>query len=205
MSDIANHANGRDLRITFDMASDESQVLQYKLLILKSADADTYTLAEAISQPGWNLAPNGNDRTFTFLMNTEDIDGDLIQEGVAYKAIVHTKPTEGYAHSLSAPSNEITLSQVNSIPDAGIITEVQISPNPAGHLFHVSAQLATDEKVDFTVTNVAGEVVYSDKLAPTSGKLEKQISLDDVAAGMYYINFETKKERVTKVLVLKNR
>lgn len=116
-TDVSNNANGTDLHVSFTKAVKENRVGNYRLIMLKSADAATYTLNDAqnISAGRFtDVAPTGGNYILNLSSVMQDKDGDAIQENIAYKAVILSiaDGLNANVDSLSEPSNEITLTQI---------------------------------------------------------------------------------------------
>ena len=77
---------------------------------------------------------------------------------------------------------------------AAAITAVQVVPNPNKGTFVVKGSLATtaEEEVALDVTNMLGQVVYTNKVIAHDGKIDQQVQLkNSLANGMYLLNLRT--------------
>jgi len=75
-----------------------------------------------------------------------------------------------------------------------LISNIQVVPNPNKGTFAVKGTLATmaDEEVTMDVTNMLGQVVYTNKVIAHDGKIDQQVHLNNTLAnGMYLLNFRT--------------
>jgi len=114
MVDIGDKGNGEDVQVTFDKAADESTVDEYRVIVVKSAKAGNFTLADADKVPFgiYRSVPKTGSNLVKFLnSNTKDTDGDLITFGVPYKTFIWSiaDGVNVNNNSLSIASNEITL------------------------------------------------------------------------------------------------
>ncbi|UTW68474.1 hypothetical protein KHA80_12640 [Anaerobacillus sp. HL2] len=53
--DVSDYGNGRDVQVTFNKVSDESKVSQYRILVVKSAQADGFNLDRANNVSSFEL------------------------------------------------------------------------------------------------------------------------------------------------------
>jgi hypothetical protein len=72
--------------------------------------------------------------------------------------------------------------------------EFTISPNPAKDFIVINYPLTGKEKVEITVTDVAGKKVYQTPLTP-KGEPEMKISLEDLKAGIYFVEVNNGKQK----------
>jgi glycine rich protein/type IX secretion system substrate protein/Big-like domain-containing protein len=77
------------------------------------------------------------------------------------------------------------------------INDVRVMPNPNKGAFTVKGSLATtdNQEVSLEVTNMLGQVVYSNKVMAQGGLLNEQVQLSNTLAnGMYILNLHTGSE-----------
>lgn len=169
LADIADNADGRDLQLSFDKGADETYIDEYSIVLLKSAQADTASLAFLGSLPSTaytSVTPNGSNQSVTFLQSTVDADGDPITFGVAYKAIVGTigSSATGGAVKVTGPSNEITLNAALMPDSATNIVAADIADNGDGR----DLQLTFDKAADETNVDVYAVAVLPSAMADTA-------------------------------------
>ncbi len=73
-------------------------------------------------------------------------------------------------------------------------SDVSISPNPNRGEFTVKGTTGTanDEAVTLEITNIVGQVVYTNKVATHNGSINEKIQLSDtVPNGMYLLNIRS--------------
>ncbi len=76
---------------------------------------------------------------------------------------------------------------------------VSISPNPTDGVFNVKIDgLTTDVQVQ--ITNVAGSLLFSEKINPTAGGMD--FDLSDYQAGVYLLHLKTAENTVVRKIVL---
>ncbi len=122
--DISDHGDGRDLQVTFNRISDESALSEYRIIVVKSAQAGGFSLADANNVPASNytvVPKTGANLSRTLTAGTRDAFGALIREGVEYRVYVLSVSNGGNSrnNSLSGASGAITL-RVNSSAQAVI-------------------------------------------------------------------------------------
>ncbi len=73
-------------------------------------------------------------------------------------------------------------------------SDIKLMPNPSKGWFTVKGTLgvATDEEVTLEVTNMLGQIVYSNKIVARNGNIDERIQLgSNLANGMYMLNLKT--------------
>ena len=112
-TDTTDNGNGSDMIVTFTKAADESRIGQYRIIVVKSADAAGFnvTAAEAVIAANYRaVSPTGNNLKIRLSDTATVNDGDSIVSGVPYRifvlSIANSNATQ---NSLSAASPVITL------------------------------------------------------------------------------------------------
>ena len=145
ISDVGENGNGLDLSVSFDKATDESKVSEYRIIVIKSTSAPTFDLvtANSVTAENYTIVPKtGADISKILSVSAKDSDGDLVQNDVEYRVLVVTiaDGTNSTVNALSTASNSLTLqffvaSTVTNIVAADISnngngTDMQISFDP---------------------------------------------------------------------------
>jgi uncharacterized protein YjdB len=84
---------------------------------------------------------------------------------------------------------------VKQIVTAG--SDIQLIPNPNKGIFTVKGTLNTsaDEEVSLEVTNMLGQVIYTNKVMAKNGEINEKIQLNkNIANGMYILNFRSESD-----------
>jgi hypothetical protein len=119
VEDVSEFGNGKDLLVEFDKIFYYNSMEHYRVLVLKSDSAATFTLEKA------NLVPpeyyleipiDDQNKSFTLLDSSKDIDGDFISANVPYKVFVMTTAFSGIP-----AENEL------SLPSEGVILEYNVA------------------------------------------------------------------------------
>lgn len=196
VSDISDYGDGRDLQVTFNKASDEGLVNNYRVMVVKSINASKFNLSTANSVSSSNylqISKNGSNRTVTFSAGSKDVNGDLIKNGTNYQVFVLTTGTGNASgnNSLSGASSVITLaangatSAVNTVATtnsaststASDITFSFVPANDTGiseyRVYVVRADQAGSFNVN-TANNVAG-ANYT-RIAKTATKVTQALT-----------------------------
>ncbi|KKO54133.1 copper amine oxidase N-terminal domain-containing protein [Paenibacillus sp. DMB20] len=145
--DVADKNNASDLQVTFRGPSNESNINQYKILVVKSQNAPYFDLSKANAVSSSNsTAINRSNGSYTVNLpsGATDVDGAPIRSGVPYKVFVLSVATKG-TNALSSASNEVTLTGSTPVDK---VTEVKGSDegtNNDGRDLIVSFKKAADE------------------------------------------------------------
>lgn len=77
-----------------------------------------------------------------------------------------------------------------------------IFPNPSNGSFTLQGKWSTNGKVQATVTNAVGQVIYTENLPVNNGMLNNTIKLQNVAAGIYTLRLQSEGEFATVKLTI---
>ncbi len=75
-------------------------------------------------------------------------------------------------------------------------------PNPSSGEFNLDISGLTSQKVNVTILNSIGNLVYQKEYIPTNGTLQDVIKLKDRAKGVYLITISDGKNKLTKRIVI---
>ena len=84
-----------------------------------------------------------------------------------------------------------TTTTVTPVVVTELPVDVRVVPNPNNGLFTIKGTLGTlqDEEVSLEVTDVLGQVIYTNKVMVTGGKINQALTLSNTLAnGMYILN-----------------
>lgn len=130
-SDISDNGDGRDLSVSFTRPQVESNIANYRILVVKTKDVGNFNLNAANNVSSQNYTTvyksSGSNSTLTGTLtsSSRDTSGELIKNGVAYTAYVLSVSSNSAVASnkLSSGSSSLTL---NASPvTAPIITSVE--------------------------------------------------------------------------------
>jgi len=62
-----------------------------------------------------------------------------------------------------------------------------IFPNPTNFSFTISFELSTKENIELRIFNILGEVIYFSKEENTTGKFKKEINVQKLSKGIYFL------------------
>ncbi|WP_372630499.1 stalk domain-containing protein [Cohnella sp.] len=148
VSDVADNNNGRDLQVSFTKVSNESLIKNYRVFVVKEANAGSFGLATA------NAVTNSNNYTTINKTNSNivqalasgarDVDGATIRNGVAYRVFVMSVGTVNGSNALSSPSASIQLSN-NNVTAVTNVAVSDVADYNSGQDLRVSFTKAANE------------------------------------------------------------
>ncbi|SYX87294.1 copper amine oxidase N-terminal domain-containing protein [Paenibacillus alvei] len=148
VSDVSDYNDGRDLRVSFERASDESDISQYRIMVVKSSDANRFTLSGAneISRSNYiAVSTTGRNQRIVLPSNARDVDGSSIRNGVSYQVFVLSVGKGSYSNALSNPSWPITLENRAEVYSATNVGVKDVSDYRDGRDLQVAYTRAVDE------------------------------------------------------------
>lgn len=81
---------------------------------------------------------------------------------------------------------------------------LQLYPNPNNGSFTISGYAAGKSNLHIDVTNMAGQVVYSEEIPAVSGNIIKQVTLPNAADGVYIVRLRSENETMVSRLVIRH-
>lgn len=150
VTDVSNFGDGRDLRVNFNRASDESRISYYRIFVVREADYGSFNLSEAnnvASGRYTDVSRNGSSSYSQILSSSaRDVKGNSIINGVAYRVFVMgvTNNSSTNSSTLSTASSSIALysTGVSSVTNVGVN---DVSDYNNGQDLRVSFTRASDE------------------------------------------------------------
>ncbi|MFE3576185.1 stalk domain-containing protein [Lysinibacillus sp. NPDC059133] len=116
VDDVNDYGDGRDLRVSFNKISNESNISSYRIFVVRASNYSNFTLTKAnnlsstyytqVNKSGYNI-------TQVLSSGARDTDGYAIQNGVSYRVFVMAVATNSGNNVLSSASNAITLYSSN--------------------------------------------------------------------------------------------
>jgi len=149
VTDISDYGDGRDLRISFNKVSDESNIDSYRVLVVKDSNYSSFSLSKAINVSSYNstyVAKTGNNiNNLTLASGAKDVDGDTIRNGVYYRVFVMAVNKNNYNNNvLSAPSSSILLSSNSNVGAVTNLTVTDVNNYNDGRDLQVSFNQPSD-------------------------------------------------------------
>ncbi|MGE7908578.1 stalk domain-containing protein [Lysinibacillus xylanilyticus] len=116
VDDVNDYGDGRDLRVSFNKISNESNISSYRIFVVKASNYSNFTLTKANSLSSsyyTQVNKTGYNITQVLSSGARDTDGYAIQNGVSYRVFVMAVATNSGNNVLSSASNAITLYSSN--------------------------------------------------------------------------------------------
>ena len=79
---------------------------------------------------------------------------------------------------------------------------LSIYPNPTSGNFTVTFTASSSMNVELTVLDLQGQVIYNNALGSVSGDVKEAINLNDIAAGMYFVELKVNDSKITRKLIV---
>lgn len=174
-TDVADNNDGSDLQVSFDKAASESNMSEYRIIVVKDIDAGSFDLAAANGVADGNytsITPTGSNIQQTLDNTAKDKDGNAISENITYRIFVLSVAdgTNANVNALSGASASIVLANVGlkKIKDYNSIDLYNVGQN-----IIISSQINLDQ-ASLMLHNLLGQVVYSEKLSGQKTNIEVQ-------------------------------
>ncbi|WP_258394497.1 copper amine oxidase N-terminal domain-containing protein [Paenibacillus sp. MDMC362] len=130
VTDIADYGDGRDLRVSFNKVSNESNIHSYRVFVVKDSNYNSFNLSKANTASSYNyythVNKTGNNiNNLTLASGARDVDGATIRSGVYYRVFVMAVDNNNANNNvLSAPSSSIILSSSSNV---GAVTSLSVT------------------------------------------------------------------------------
>jgi len=200
-SDVADNKNGLDLQVTFDKATDETTISEYRIMVLKSANAAAFDLssAEAVIADNYTtVAPTGNNISTVLTDASKDVDGDAIVNDIAYKVFVLSiaDGTNANLNNLSTESNEVTLTTTSEgISEIDIVSNIY--PNPVADILNIELQDVGNYTVK--IMDLSGKIIFDKMFEGNS----TSINVSQLESANYILVISNKETTVSKKIIVK--
>jgi len=148
VADISDYGDGRDLRVSFNKAADESRISAYRVYVVRSANVGSFTLSAANASSNYTqVNKTGGNLSFTLPNYAVDTNGYTITNNVAYRVFVLSVNNNGNSsqNALSGYSSQITLSQNAAITAPSNVGATDIGDNGDGRDLRVTFTKSADE------------------------------------------------------------
>jgi len=129
VTDISDYGDGRDLRVSFNKVSNESNIHSYRVFVVKDSNYSSFNLSKANAVSSYNYTQvnktGNNINNLTLASGARDIDGATIRNGVYYRVFVMAVDNNNSNNNvLSAPSSSIILSSSTNL---GAVTNLSVT------------------------------------------------------------------------------
>lgn len=148
-SDVGNIGNSTDLEVNFDAGANEATIDEYRVMVVKQANAASFNLDSAQNVAFFNfhaVNPAGlSSYSENIPINVSDVDGDPIEMGQPYQVFVLATADGMNAgnDTLSSASNTVTLTLPSS--PATNVAAADIDDNNNGTDLEVTFDAAAEE------------------------------------------------------------
>ncbi|MEK4329960.1 copper amine oxidase N-terminal domain-containing protein [Paenibacillus sp. FSL R7-0312] len=150
VTDVNDYNDGRDLKVSFTHAADETYISQYRILVVPTSYYSSFSLSEANNVSGANytaVSTSGSSTSLVLTSSTRDVRGTLLKSGINYRVYILSVKSGGNAGSniLSPASAEITLWNDFSMSAVTNLSVTDVNDNGDGRDLRVSFTHASDE------------------------------------------------------------
>ena len=138
LNDIGDEKNGSDLLVDFDPAYDDQNILEYRIMVVRSDQAASFNVDSANSVPEeqyYAVLSSGNHQSINLTPNTLSTDGELITNMIEYTVFILSVYAEPDQNVLSYPSQIMLQTQTDPVTQ---LFCVDIGNNNDGRDVHVS-------------------------------------------------------------------
>lgn len=159
----------------------------------------TVTAAPSVSFTGLNATHWTNDAPVTLVgspaggsFSGPGVSGNTFSPALAGAGGPYTVTytyTDAGTGCTGSYSMDVTVILGTSVPgEAGNVTDVTVFPNPSNGTFTVSFDLLGTHHTQISLTTLTGQVLFSKDLGEISGQHLEQVSLSDLAKGIYMVD-----------------
>lgn len=148
VADIGDYGDGRDLRVSFNKAADESRISAYRVYVVRSANVGSFTLSAANASSNYTqVNKTGGNLSVTLPNYAVDTNGYTITNNVAYRVFVLSVNNNGNSsqNALSGYSSQITLTQNAAITAPSGVMPSDIGDAGNGSDLRVTFNKSADE------------------------------------------------------------
>lgn len=171
--DYYDYGDGRDLQVSFNKAADESNISQYRVFVVKEANAASFNLTTAnVTTIYTPVNLTGGNISVFLAQNALDVNGAAIVNNTDYRVFVMSVARNGTSHALSLASNKVILTSSILTPAAevpfvqalqvGTTTDVTVTftkPNDENGIASYAVLLVND--LAGVLTESAANAAYS--------------------------------------------
>ncbi|MGO4532328.1 copper amine oxidase N-terminal domain-containing protein [Paenibacillus sp. 2TAF8] len=148
VTDVADNGNGSDLRVSFNKATNESNVSHYRVFVVPANNVGSFNLNAANSSNYYTqVNKTGGNLTVTLQRDTRDTNGNFIVNGLAYRVFVLSVNNNGNwsQNALSSSSAQITLTQNFAITAPTRVSASDVADNGNGRDLQVTFNRPSNE------------------------------------------------------------
>lgn len=149
LSDVNDYGDGRDLKVSFTHPAVETNISQYRIMVVPTAYISSFSVAEAGKVASSNytaVSTSGSSTNQILNSTTRDVRGDLLRNGTSYQVYVLSVNSKNSSPNvLSNASSAITLLVYSSVGSVSGLTVSDDGDRGDGRDLKVSFTHATDE------------------------------------------------------------
>lgn len=150
VKDIADNGDGRDLQVSFNRASEEYNISEYRAFVVKSSKVGSFDLYKASNLSSYyytRIDKTGSNIIKPLLQGSKDTDGEDIKNDVSYHVFIMSVGSGSYygnnAMTTNAPS--ITLSSNSSVDPVSKVIVDDVSDYGDGRDLKVSFERPSND------------------------------------------------------------
>ncbi len=149
-SDVGDYGNGRDLNVSFTKAANESNISQYRIMVVPTTYYSSFSLSDAnsVSSSNYTTVNKSGNNTFGQVLseNARDVRGNKITDGISYQVYVLTvaNGNSSNANALSSASSVITLSKNKAVQAVNYVRASDVSDYGDGRDLKIEFNHASD-------------------------------------------------------------
>jgi len=148
VDDIGDEKNGSDMLVDFDPAYDDQNILEYRIMVVRSDQAASFNVDSANAVPEeyyFAVLSSGNHQSINLTPNTLSTDGELITNMIEYTVFILSVYAEPDQNVLSYPLQIMLQTQTDAVTQ---LFCVDMGNNNDGRDVHVSFnKIDNEEKV----------------------------------------------------------
>lgn len=192
-ADNGDNNNASDLKVSFTKAANESNIKEYRIMVVKQANAGNFNLnqANSVASGNFDSVPVGTNFGNVLRSGINDVEGQPIRNSVDYQVFVLSVSNNGsISNALSAPSAPIKLTGTAVTVPSDVYAGIESTNGNASDIvvrFTPAANSGTIEEYRIMVVpsdqgfglddaNRITNANWYTKVPPTNSKVEKTLS-----------------------------
>jgi hypothetical protein len=102
----------------------------------------------------------------------------------------------------NSTTQNITVNDCIGITESSFNQEVVVYPNPTSGVFNIAISNASFSELNITITDIQGKIVFNETDKNTASEYNKQINLETLGKGIYYVKLSTETGVKIKKLII---
>jgi type IX secretion system substrate protein/galactose oxidase-like protein len=90
----------------------------------------------------------------------------------------------------------------NTIAEINLVSELLVFPDPANSSLTISFQSSSKQNMELQIYNTLGKQIYFLKQETTKGKFEKEINVEKLSGGIYFLQVKTKERNMNRKIII---